>query len=241
MIDWSVSVYSQYDGLVSSEVRTRPSREIELDVRALHKLEKRFFNRNKSFTHFTFKSEALIGWLHNRFFLQLWMDRNNRMRCPTIESELRTQTFTLHTNPIPICDSQWSKLSSHWCQEDPKTRFCRDIWLCLLCVYTSSYVYMSSVSRYTTAYLQLQELIMVRDNTTRNSSVSAALLSTPSSNLRSETSSPRPQPWVPTLTSMLSLSLHMHTLNPPTHPSLAQTSRLLFTSLSWGAPFPLST
>ena len=47
---------------------------------------------------------------------------------------------------------------------------------------------------------------------TRASSVSAALLSTPSSNLRSATSSPRPQHYVSTLTSMGLLWLHAHTL-----------------------------
>ena len=83
-----------------------------------------------------------------------------------------------------------------------------------------------------TAFLQFQELSM--RNTTRTSSAFAALLFTPSSNLRSATSSQRPQPCVSTLTSMTPLFLHAH-------PSHSQTSRLLSTSLSLGTPFPHST
>ena len=62
-------------------------------------------------------------------------------------------------------------------------------------------------------------------NTTRTNSVSAALLFTPSSNLRLATSLPRPQSYVSTLTSMTLLLLHAHILTPPTHKPLASYAR----------------
>jgi hypothetical protein len=34
------------------------------------------------------------------------------------KSELRSQTFMLHTRPNPICETEWAKLSPHWCCDD---------------------------------------------------------------------------------------------------------------------------
>ncbi len=65
-------------------------------------------------------------------------------------------------------------------------------------------------------------------------SASAALLFTPSPNLRLSTSSPWPRHCMSTLTSTAPLSLHVHT-----HPSHSQTSRLLSTSPSLDTTFPL--
>jgi hypothetical protein len=70
-----------------------------------------------------------------------------------------------------------------------------------------------------TAFLLLQEFSL--GNITRTRFVSAALLSTPTSNRRLATSSPRLQQCVSTLTSMALLWLHAHTLTPPTHKPLA--------------------
>ena len=67
----------------------------------------------------------------------------------------------------------------------------------------------------------LQKLII--HDTIRTSSVSSSLLSTPSSNLRLTTSSPRTQPYVLTLTS-ISLLHHVHTVTPPTHKPLTSYS-----------------
>ena len=66
-------------------------------------------------------------------------------------------------------------------------------------------------------------------NTNRKNSVSAALLFTPTSNLRLATSSPRPQSYVSTLTSMTLLLLHAHILTPPTHKPLASYARDTYT------------
>jgi hypothetical protein len=83
-------------------------------------------------------------------------------------------------------------------------------------------------------FLQLQEFSM--RNTTRTSSVSAELLSTPSSNLRLATSSPTSR------TTALCINLNIDgapiASRAHPHPSHSQFSRLLFTSLSLGIPFP---
>ena len=69
---WSVCVYSQYEGLVSSEVRTRPSREIELDLRTLQKLEKRLFQLKE-----INRKKYLFYFLMNKTFLLL-----HQLPCP---------------------------------------------------------------------------------------------------------------------------------------------------------------
>ena len=85
------------------------------------------------------------------------------------------------------------------------------------------------------AFLQLQELS--KHNITKTGSVSAALLSTPSSNLRLSTSSPRP----PALRINLNIDCAPIASHTHTHLSHSPTSRLLSTSLSLGIPFPHST
>ena len=132
------------------------------------------------------------------------------------------------------------------------------VWLifCAACslLSLSSLLLSLAVGSSQTAFLQLQELGM--RNTTSTSSAFAALLFTPSSNLRSATSSPRPQLCVSTLTSMAPLSLHTYTLtltnlSPPIHfpllrypfpapPSVCEASTFSsFSSLSLTTPTPI--
>ena len=75
-------------------------------------------------------------------------------------------------------------------------------------------------------------------NTTRTSCVTAALLSTPSSNLRSATSSPRPQPYGSALPSM-ALYTFTSTHSSPPLPNLSPP--IHFPLLRYPLPFPRST
>ena len=66
-------MFTHTDGLVSSEARTRPSREIELDLRALQKLEKRFVQSGKNGF---FENPPGQGWEDG-------INKNKGMPCPS--------------------------------------------------------------------------------------------------------------------------------------------------------------
>ena len=110
------------------------------------------------------------------------------------------------------------------------------LWSSSLWVF-ENFVFYSLIGKPTSLF-QFQELSM--SNTTRTSFClflfpTTTLISTPTSSLRSTTSSSRTHPYTSTLTSM--------TINDPvvSHTHILQTSRLLFTSLSFGIPFLRST
>ena len=56
------------------------------------------------------------------------------MCCHHIKSEPRSQTFTLHARPNPICAVDYVKLQSHWSSNDPEKAFLSiDIATFLVC------------------------------------------------------------------------------------------------------------
>ena len=89
--------------------------------------------------------------------------------------------------------------------------------------------------------LQVQELST--RCTTRTTSASAALLFTPSSNLRRGCCRPWPKATTPAYQPGINLNIDSAAIasRAHTHPTHSQASRLLFTSLSLGNPFPRST
>ena len=57
-----------------------------------------------------------------------WEDQElkKRMCCHNIVSEPRSQTFMLHTHLSPLCDSQWTKLQSHWRYDESENKLLRE-------------------------------------------------------------------------------------------------------------------
>ena len=66
------------------------------------------------------------------------------MCCHHIKSEPRTQTFTLHSRPLPLCVAEYVKLTPHWQLDERahKRRFCRAIWLTFVCDHGRSYIFL---------------------------------------------------------------------------------------------------
>ncbi len=57
------------------------------------------------------------------------------MCCNHIKSEPRSQTFTFHTLPRPLCEVDYVKLQSHWSSNEPEKELLSvDIVVFLVCV-----------------------------------------------------------------------------------------------------------
>ena len=70
------------------------------------------------------RKQGRRGWSHEG--QREVQELDIRMWFHHIKSEYRTQTFTLHTRPNPLCVEEWVKLPPHWsCDDTTKSDFDR--------------------------------------------------------------------------------------------------------------------